>query len=132
MDNVDFCSNIYLFNGKIKHTTIRSLLKTHFGIVKCQTCDNMITENLKCKSCRNKTRAIVVARWAKNNPIALKKARKISREENTKTISKAYVAGAFNIPIKELSDEIYKAIKTRIELKRKIKQLENGKKELQF
>ena len=118
-------------NNKIKHTTIRSLLKSHFGIVKCKDCDNNITEGIKCKDCKNKTRAIVSARWAKNNPDTLKKARKISRELNVETISKAYVAGFLNISVKELSEipGLYEAAKTRILIKRKLKQLQDGKKE---
>lgn len=118
-------------NHKIKHTTIRSLLKSAFGIVKCKDCNNTIKEGIKCKDCKNKTRATVVARWAKNNPDTLKKARKISRELNVNTISKAYVAGFLNIPVKDLLEipGLYEAAKTRILIKRKIKQLQDGKKE---
>lgn len=115
-------------NHKIKHTTIRSLLKSAFGIVKCKDCNNTIEEGIKCKDCKNKTRAILSAKWAKNNPDTLKKARKISRELNVETVSKSYVAGFLNMPVKELLEipGLYEAAKTRILIKRKIKQIQNG------
>ena len=97
-------------------------------MTKCKDCNNTIEEGIKCKDCKNKTRAILSAKWAKNNPDTLKKARKISRELNVETVSKSYVAGFLNMPVKELLEipGLYEAAKTRILIKRKIKQIQNG------
>jgi ribosomal protein S27E len=120
---VNLCSN-----GKIKHTTVRSLLKSYFGKVKCLTCNNDITKGIKCQTCKNKTLVIVNARWRVNNPELIKESRRISRELNVETVSKSYVAGFLNIPVKELLEipGLYEAAKTRILIKRKIKQIQNG------
>jgi hypothetical protein len=95
-------------NGKNNGLTINTLLIKYFNIKHCIGCNCKLNDfkRIKCDKC--------IDNYNKNY-----NSRKI------KTISRTYTADKLNIPLSELSDDLYNHYKLTLKLKRKISKKHN-------
>jgi hypothetical protein len=140
--------HIYI-NDKSKGFSIRTLTLKYFGFTTCKHCNDKIITDIMvhvCKKCKKELREKygsqyyidnkekhnkVCTKWRKDNPEkALESVRKYYRKNkevyellNKKriiTITKSYVSSLLNIPVKDLSDDVYNMHKSILIVKRKI------------
>ena len=109
----------------IKYITKNKLLHETFGHILCYTCGNKMTQynfskklikRQKCSSCSPNPEEIKIAKKAD-----LKR----YRRNYVVKITRNYAAEAMNIPIKDLSDELYEHYKKVLFFKRKIAKIHN-------
>ena len=131
---ITFVSTIYLI-GVQRDIRIESLLYKYFNIQYCRDCNNPVESSKRkyyCTACDRLHVSVKNNRWRENNIDKVKKAYLANGLKKRTEITKHYVSTNLNMSVKDISDELYEAAKTNLILKRKLKQLKNGKKESQF
>jgi hypothetical protein len=129
---ITFVSTIYVI-GIQRDVRVESLLYKYFNIQYCRDCSSCV-ENSKrkyyCTTCDKIHTSVKNNRWRDNNIDKVKKAYLANGLKKRTEITRHYVSTNLNMSVKDVSDELYKAAKTNLILKRKIKQLkieQNGK-----
>lgn len=128
---ITFVSTIYAM-GVQRDIRIESLLYKYFNIQYCRDCSNPVESSKRkyyCTACDKIHTSVKNNRWRENNMDKVKKAYLANGLKIRTEITKHYVATNLNMSVKDVSDELYKAAKTNLILKRKLKQLKNDKKE---
>ena len=119
-------------NKKPKILASNRLLEQYFGYHLCTSCNDKIYKDerrIKCVNChclglKNRNEARI--KWRTENPILFKAQAKRKNDHARNTISRGYISTILKIQAQDLNEEFYQAAKTRLIIKRKLKQLENG------
>jgi hypothetical protein len=123
-------------NNKIYNWFKNSLLAKYFNIIICPNCNKTIKTTVHirvCDKCIKETLNKLSRKWRKNNPELSKLSMRKSFHKNyhkyrptilekAKTkrtnITKNYVSSKLNIPINDLTDDMYNLFKANLKIKR--------------
>ena len=127
--SVDINKSVMIYIDKIKRTrSISFLLFDYFGFRLCNTCNRpfFIKENKVCNSCQRIAQNSLVKQKYKKNPEYFKVKNNRAFLIRKEKITKSYVASCLRVPVEGITEEIYKAYKTKLTILRKLKQIQNG------
>ena len=115
----------YVYLNKSYKINSQTLLYDYFGFKHCCQCSNSFfpkdKKRIKCDNCKKENSRIYCTKWAKENPLKKNISKSNSSQKIREDITKSYAAKITKISVKDMTDELYLAVKTNVLLKRKIK-----------